>query len=86
MTLYHLTPPYADTPLDKSGMMTTAHGLRIACLGGIYDPNIYTASDTVQVKFSLHSFEYSVLILSNYRDSHPHISLAKQLRNFWPTP
>ncbi|KAK7694020.1 hypothetical protein QCA50_003596 [Cerrena zonata] len=32
--------------LHKSGLMTTAHGLRIACLGGVYDPNIYANSDT----------------------------------------
>ncbi|KAI0071557.1 nuclear protein [Panus rudis PR-1116 ss-1] len=32
--------------LHKSGMITTAHGLRIACLGGIYDGNIYSAAET----------------------------------------
>lgn len=26
--------------------MTTASGLRIACLGGVYDPEIYTSADT----------------------------------------
>ncbi|CAL1705644.1 unnamed protein product [Somion occarium] len=33
--------------LHKSGMITTAHGLRIACLGGVYDSNLYSASDSV---------------------------------------
>ncbi|KAI0094333.1 CwfJ C-terminus 1-domain-containing protein-like protein [Irpex rosettiformis] len=33
--------------LHKSGVMTTAHGLRIACLGGIYDANLYSVSETV---------------------------------------
>ncbi|KAI0347739.1 hypothetical protein BDW22DRAFT_13687 [Trametopsis cervina] len=33
--------------LHKSGMMTTAHGLRIACLGGIYDRNLYSVSESV---------------------------------------
>lgn len=39
----------SDLYLDKSGMMTTAHGLRIACLGGMYDPNTYSSSDTAPV-------------------------------------
>ncbi len=30
--------------------MTTAHGLRIACLGGIYEPNIYSVSESVHVR------------------------------------
>lgn len=29
--------------------MTTAHGLRVACLGGVYDGNLYTASQEVHV-------------------------------------
>ncbi|KAF9227729.1 hypothetical protein BS17DRAFT_764139 [Gyrodon lividus] len=31
--------------LNKSGVITTAHGLRIACLGGIYNPGIYSSSE-----------------------------------------
>ncbi|KAG6854723.1 hypothetical protein C0991_002436 [Blastosporella zonata] len=31
--------------LSKSGIITTAHGLRIACLGGTYDANIYSTAD-----------------------------------------
>ncbi|KAI0784379.1 CwfJ C-terminus 1-domain-containing protein-like protein [Abortiporus biennis] len=33
--------------LHKSGLMTTAHGLRIACLGGIYDSKLYHAAETL---------------------------------------
>lgn len=33
--------------LHKSGVMTTAHGLRVACLGGIFDQNLYSVSDSV---------------------------------------
>lgn len=36
--------------IDKSGVMTTAHGLRIACLGGIYDANLYSVSDSTHVR------------------------------------
>ncbi|EAU88727.2 nuclear protein [Coprinopsis cinerea okayama7 len=31
--------------MSKSGTITTAHGIRIACLGGVYDQNIYYASE-----------------------------------------
>ncbi|KII88125.1 hypothetical protein PLICRDRAFT_41246 [Plicaturopsis crispa FD-325 SS-3] len=31
--------------LHKSGIFTTAHGLRIACLGGIYDPDVFTSAE-----------------------------------------
>ncbi|GLB34795.1 putative zinc knuckle [Lyophyllum shimeji] len=31
--------------LSKSGIITTANGLRIACLGGTYDANIYASAD-----------------------------------------
>ncbi|KAH7911427.1 CwfJ C-terminus 1-domain-containing protein-like protein [Hygrophoropsis aurantiaca] len=32
--------------LNKSGIMTTAHGLRIGCLGGIYNPGIYSSAES----------------------------------------
>lgn len=32
--------------LHKSGVMTTAQGLRVACLGGVYDANLFSASDS----------------------------------------
>ncbi|KAI1794660.1 nuclear protein [Ganoderma leucocontextum] len=32
--------------LHKSGVLTTAHGIRIACLGGIHDSNVYTSADS----------------------------------------
>ncbi|KAL1744364.1 CwfJ C-terminus 1-domain-containing protein-like protein [Schizophyllum fasciatum] len=31
--------------LSKSAVLTTAHGLRLACLGGAYDPDTYHTSD-----------------------------------------
>lgn len=34
---------------DKSGLITTANGLRIACLGGIYDASIYSSAETAPV-------------------------------------
>ena len=38
------------TSAGKSGIITTAHGLRIACIGGIYDPDIYSAAETAPVR------------------------------------
>src|SRR6266481_9766783 len=38
-------PCCPDTSVGKSGIITTAHGLRIACLGGIYDSNIYSEAE-----------------------------------------
>jgi hypothetical protein len=35
--------------LGKSGIITTANGLRIACLGGVYDAEIYNSADAALV-------------------------------------
>ncbi|KAF5357955.1 hypothetical protein D9756_001453 [Leucocoprinus leucothites] len=47
--------------LGKSGLITTANGLRIACLGGIYDADVYTSADAppgfVSPYFSSHTKE-----------------------------
>ncbi|KAJ4478504.1 CwfJ C-terminus 1-domain-containing protein-like protein [Lentinula aciculospora] len=32
--------------MSKSGLVTTASGLRIACLGGTFEPNIFSTSET----------------------------------------
>ncbi|KAI0372979.1 nuclear protein [Pilatotrama ljubarskyi] len=32
--------------LHKSGVLNTAQGIRIACLGGVYDSNMYTAAES----------------------------------------
>ncbi|KAJ8521668.1 hypothetical protein ONZ45_g1663 [Pleurotus djamor] len=32
--------------LSKSGTLTTPRGLRIACLGGVYDPDVYNNAET----------------------------------------
>lgn len=34
-------PPGPTPVIDKSGIFSTAHGLRIACLGGAYAPEKY---------------------------------------------
>ncbi|KAJ6618849.1 hypothetical protein B0H10DRAFT_1216880 [Mycena sp. CBHHK59/15] len=47
--------------MNKSGIVTTANGLRIACLGGRYDPNIYSSAETApgfsSPFFSTHTME-----------------------------
>ena len=36
-------------PSGKSGIVTTPHGLRIACLGGAYDPQVFAESESPHV-------------------------------------
>ena len=36
---------------EKSGLVTTAHGLRIACLGGIFDENLYSVAESPHVRW-----------------------------------
>ncbi|KAJ7047215.1 CwfJ C-terminus 1-domain-containing protein-like protein [Mycena alexandri] len=47
--------------MNKSGIITTANGLRIACLGGRYDPEIYTSAEAApgfsSPFFSTHTME-----------------------------
>ncbi|KAF8205767.1 hypothetical protein K438DRAFT_522389 [Mycena galopus ATCC 62051] len=47
--------------MNKSGIITTANGLRIACLGGRYDPEIYTSAEAApgfaSPYFSTHTME-----------------------------
>ena len=45
---------HAD-PSGKSGIVNTPHGLRIACLGGVYDAQVYTESESPHV--SLRRFQ-----------------------------
>lgn len=41
---------------DKSGIITTANGLRIACLGGIYEPDIFSSAEAAPVcTLTIHS-------------------------------
>lgn len=51
--LSNVTPETPCFPLTsliaKSGLLTTAHGLRIACLGGVYDPHVYASSEVALV-------------------------------------
>ena len=39
--------------LGKSGIITTADGLRIACLGGTFEPNIYGSAEAAPVRVFL---------------------------------
>ncbi|KAF8163426.1 nuclear protein [Crassisporium funariophilum] len=47
--------------MSKSGIVTTASGLRIACLGGIYDPSVYASAEAalgfLSPFFSYHTTE-----------------------------
>ncbi|KIL69856.1 hypothetical protein M378DRAFT_195762 [Amanita muscaria Koide BX008] len=47
--------------LSKSGVVTTTHGLRIACLGGLYDASVYSSADAplgfLSPHFSAHTVE-----------------------------
>lgn len=47
--------------LSKSGIITTAYGLRIACLGGVYDSEIYSSAEAapgfLSPFFSHHTIE-----------------------------
>lgn len=70
-------------PSDKSGVMTTANGLRIACLGGIYDANLYSVSESIHVR-------YITIYISKtdirHRALHLHSLLALQSINFSQIP
>jgi hypothetical protein len=44
----HLRCTHASA--GKSGIITTTNGLRVACIGGIYDPDIYSAAETAPVR------------------------------------
>jgi hypothetical protein len=50
----------------KSGIVTTAHGLRIACLGGTYDSSIYSSADAAPVLPYLSLVILDVHIASSY--------------------
>ena len=39
--------------LGKSGIITTANGLRIACLGGTFEPDIYGSAEAAPVRVFL---------------------------------
>ena len=45
-----MSDPVADfVRIEKSGLVTTAHGLRVACLGGIFDEKLYHIADSPHV-------------------------------------
>lgn len=48
-----------DKSPGKSGLVTTAHGLRIACLGGIYDPAVYNSSEAAPVSREIYTMLFS---------------------------
>lgn len=61
----------------KSGLITTANGLRIGCIGGMYDADIYASAETALVRKSSNvtsfaqqlskGFCFSILLVSHQR-------------------
>lgn len=41
--------PNVSLSQDKSGIINTANGVRIGCLGGIYDPEVYSSAEAAPV-------------------------------------
>jgi hypothetical protein len=54
--------------------MTTAHGLRIACLGGIYDPAIYSSAEAPPVRFHIYPSLIRSLMLCSQGFASPFFS------------
>ena len=54
--------PGSNQRLDKSGVLTTPHGIRIACLAGVFDSDVYTTADSAHV-CSNYTLTVIVLIL-----------------------
>jgi hypothetical protein len=52
-----------NTGSGKSGIITTAHGLRIACLGGIYDSDIYSSAEAAPVSLIVDTNSWSLICL-----------------------
>ncbi|KAF9527034.1 nuclear protein [Crepidotus variabilis] len=69
--------------MSKSGIITTANGLRIACLGGSYDPQIYATAEAapgfMSPFFSHHTVDR---LLSNTLSTTSSTSSQKQKSNF----
>lgn len=69
----------------KSGIITTANGLRIACLGGRYDPDVFESALTAPVRYTI---LLNVHVLCQYtlpRVSVPPSSPIKPLTAFYQT-
>lgn len=76
--------------LTKSGLITTAHGLRIACLGGVYSPEVHHAVDAApgfnSPFFSHHTTERLLSnTLSSSSTSKDFSSLSNILANSSPS-
>lgn len=68
--------PLAQTGCtDKSGVMTTAHGLRIACLGGIYEANMYAGGEMLHVRYGFVSLDHQYLNCACVRRASSHHTL-----------
>lgn len=66
-------PPGPTPVIDKSGIFSTAHGLRIACLGGAYAPEKYYGKTNGAV--SNHASSYIYFLLYQFTRTSPiHIS------------
>ncbi|CAA7271593.1 unnamed protein product [Cyclocybe aegerita] len=65
--------------MSKSGIITTANGLRIACLGGVFNPSIFGSAETVP-GFMSPFFSYHTIdrLLSNTLAKAPSISASSQ--------
>jgi hypothetical protein len=80
-----------DAVADKSGILKTANGIKIACLGGSYDPEIYATAEAAPVSLPLCNIARAISLAAhcecfNRRDSLPPFSVLKQQRGFSRTP
>jgi hypothetical protein len=67
----------------KSAVVTTAEGIRIACIGGTYKAAVYSGSEIPHVR--VHP-EVSSVRRTHRRAFRPLISRHKRSRNYLPTP
>ena len=72
--------------LGKSGIITTANGLRIACLGGTFEPVIYGSAEAAPVRVFLVLCALSVdvhdnigLLIAIFLPSHYRTAIVKYI-------
>jgi hypothetical protein len=69
--------------LSKSAVVTTAEGLRIACIGGTYKAAVYNGSEIPHVRIYP---EVNPVRQNHCRAFRPLISRHKRSQNYSPTP